>query len=266
MSAPPAFDVQLARLIEVRGVDAGSLARRAEVAETAVTSVLGGGEPEPPLLRRLAPALGLHRSDLFIIAGRPVPDDLTLQDPAAAIVLDSLAWSLTYLPHAVPQLRQLVRSLPQQPRPPGPPPPPRSHQHYPDGAGALILRLLHNRNLDWLSSARYLYGLGRGDLLSASTIGMIGHGRKVLTPELLAGFAAFLDISPRDLGALTGVDVGSTGRPAHPHAAEAAALIWDARRLTADQLRQVYDRAHAIRHEHADELEPALRCGCPGPA
>lgn len=129
MSAPPAFDVQLARLIEARGVDAGSLARRAEVAETAVTSVLGGGEPEPLLLRRLAPALGLHRSDLFIIADRPVPDDLTLQDPA-----------------------------------------------------------------------------------------------------------------------------------------EAAALIWDARRLTADQLRQVYDRAHAIRHERADELERALRCGCPGPA
>lgn len=41
-------------------------------------------------------------------------------------------------------------------------------------------------------------------MLSASTIGMIGHGRKPLTPELLAGFAAFLDVSARDLGALTG--------------------------------------------------------------
>ncbi|MEN3615408.1 XRE family transcriptional regulator [Plantactinospora sp. ZYX-F-223] len=265
MKTWPTFGMQLMRLAEVRGVDVGSLARQATVAEAAITSVLDGGEPDPLLLRRLAPTLDLHQSDLFVIAGQQVPDDLAPLDATAASVIGSLGWSLTYLPRAVPELRQLVQSLPQQPRPQGSRPPMPSYQQYPSSAGGVVLRLLHNRNLNWIGSARYLFGLGRGDMLSASTIGMIGHGKKALTPELLAGFAAFLDISSRDLSALTGIDLTSAGPPVHPDAAEAAALIWNARRLTAGQLRQVDDRAHAIRHERADELEPGLRCSCPGP-
>lgn len=101
-------------------------------------------------------------------------------------------------------------------------------------------------------------------MLSASTIGAIGHGRKPLTSDLLAGFASFLDISSRDLSALTGIDLTGNRPPAHPDAAEAAELIWNARRLTAGQLQQVRSRAHAIRHERADELCPQLRCHCPG--
>ncbi|SCE76202.1 hypothetical protein GA0070618_0721 [Micromonospora echinospora] len=260
MEEPAAFGVQLMRLAEVRGIGVSALARRASVAHTEITSVLRGNEPEPSLLRRLAPALDLHPSDLFVVAGREVPDDLAPLDPAAASAVGWLAWELTYLPNAAPELHQLVRAMPQQPRPPGPPPYPR----YPSGAGSLVLRLLHNRNLNWLGSAKYLFGIGRRDMLSASTIGMIGHGRKALTPDLLAGFAAFLDISPRDLSALTGIELTSAGRPVHPDAAEVAALIWNARRLTADQLRQLEDRAHAMRHERADVLEPHLRCSCPG--
>ena len=213
MEAGLAFGARLTRLVELRGVDVGVLARRANVAEAAVVSVLGGGKPEPLLLRRLASALGLHRSDLFVVAGREVPEDLAPLDAAAAGVIGLLAWSLTYLPGVVPQLRQLVRSLPQQPRPPGPSAPAPSYQRYPSGAGGLVLRLVHNRNLDWVGSAKYLFGLGRGEVLSASTIGMIGHGRKELTPDLLAGFAAFLDISLLDLSALTGVDLPGPGRP-----------------------------------------------------
>ncbi|MEU7873508.1 XRE family transcriptional regulator [Dactylosporangium sp. NPDC049140] len=265
MKKLPTFGVQLMRLADLRGVDVGSLARRATVAETEIMSVLDGGEPDPLLLRRLAPALGLHQSDLFVIAGRQVPDDLAPLDATAASVISSLAWSLTYLPRAVPELHQLVKSLPQQPRPQGPPPPTPSYQQYPSSVGGLVLRLLHNRNLNWIGSAKYLFGVGGGNMLSASTIGMIGHGKKTLTPELLAGFAAFLDISSRDLSALTGIDLTSAGPPIHPDSAEAAELIWNARRLTVDQLRQVDDRAHAIRHERADELEPGLRCSCPGP-
>ena len=261
----PAFGVQLMRLAELRGLDVGSLARRATVAETEITSVLDGSEPGPLLLRRLASALDLHQSDLFVIAGRQVPDDLAPPDATAASVIGSLAWGLTYLPRAVPELHQLVQSLPRQPRPQGSPTATPSYQHYPSNAGGLVLRLLHNRNLNWTGSARYLFGLGGGNMLSASTIGMIGHGKKAMTPELLAGFAAVLDVPGRDLGALTGIDLTSVNPPVHPDAGEAAALIWSARRLTADQLRQVHDRAHVIRHERADELEPALRCGCPGP-
>jgi hypothetical protein len=57
---------------------------------------------------------------------------------------------------------------------------------------------------------------------------MIGHGKKAQTPELLAGFAAFLDLSPRDLSTLTGIDLTDASLPVHPHATEAAAphLEW----------------------------------------
>ncbi|MEV0393283.1 XRE family transcriptional regulator [Polymorphospora rubra] len=265
METLPAFGVQLMRLAELHGLDVSSLARRATVPEPVITAVLDGGAPDPSLLRGLAPALGLHASDLFVIAGRPVPDDLAPLDPAAGDGdLGWLSWPLAYLPRAVPELHQFVRSMPQQPRPQRPAAPTPPYQQYPNGAGGLIVRLLHNRNLSWLGSAKYLYGIGRREVLSASTIGAIGHGRKRLTPHLLTGFAAFLDVPSRDLSVLTGIDLTGEHPPIHPDAAEAAQLIWNARRLTADQLQQVHDRAHTIRHERADELRPELRCGCPG--
>ncbi|MGX1617695.1 helix-turn-helix domain-containing protein [Micromonospora chalcea] len=263
MRTLPAFAVRVRRLAELRGIDVSSLARRAAVSEPLVTAVLDGTEPDSSLLRRLAPALGLHVGDLFVIAGQPVPHDLAPLDPTAADDIASLSWSLTYLPRAVPELHRLVRSMPQQPRPEPPSAPAPRYQQYPDTPGGLILRLLHNRNLNWFGSAKYLFGIGRRDMLSASTIGMIGRGTKSLTPDLLAGFAAFLDISPDDLSALTGVDLAGDRPPVHPDAAEVARLLWNARRLTAGQLRQVGDRAHAIRHERADELRPDRRCTCP---
>ncbi|WP_199853893.1 XRE family transcriptional regulator [Plantactinospora sp. BB1] len=271
----PAFGVQLMRLAEPRGIDLGSLAGRVDVAQSEIASVLDGAEPDPSLLRRLGPLLGLHRSDLFVIANRQVPDDLAPRDATAGGGIGWLAWSLMYLPRAVPELHRFVRSLPREPRPvvARPPEPPAlpAYQQYPNTAGGLVLRLLHNRNLTWTASAKFLFGLGGGPMLSASTIGLIGRARKALTPELLAGFAAFLDISADDLGALTGIDLigvepTGVGRSVHPDAAEAAALIWSVRSLTAAQLQQVNDRAHAIRHDRADELRPELRCGCPGRA
>ncbi|MEU5943794.1 hypothetical protein ABZ807_32625 [Micromonospora sp. NPDC047548] len=93
---------------------------------------------------------------------------------------------MTYLPRAVPELHQFIRSLPQQPRPQRPSAPTPPYQQYPNSVGGLVVRLLHNRNLSWLGPAKYLFGLGGGDMLSASTIGAIGHGRKPLTPDLLA--------------------------------------------------------------------------------
>ncbi|MCT2277870.1 XRE family transcriptional regulator [Micromonospora chalcea] len=262
MHTLPAFGVQVRRLAELRGIDVSSLAHRTAVPETTITAVLDGSEPDPSLLCGLALVLGLHAGDLFVIADQPVPHHLAPLDPAAAADIASLSWSLTYLPRAVPELHQLVRSLPQQPRPARPPVP--RHQQYPSTPGGLIVRLLHNRNLNWLGSAKYLFGIGRRDMLSASTIGMIGRGTKSLTPDLLAGFAAFLDIPADDLSALTGVDLADDRPPAHPDAAQVAQMLWDARRLTAGQLRQVCDRAHAIRHERADELSAERRCACPG--
>ncbi|WP_344610121.1 XRE family transcriptional regulator [Dactylosporangium salmoneum] len=241
MTRLPGFGGRLARLLEARAVDIGDAAHPAD----------------------LAPVLGLHRSDLFVIAGRPVPEDLAPLDRSASGEVGRLAWSLTYLPRAVAELRRLIESMPQLPRPEPQPPEPAYHRYPDDEAGALIVRLLHNRNLNWPGAAQMLFGLGGGPMLSAATIGVIGRGRKALTPELLAGFAAFIDIPRADLSALAGIDLTRVETEAHPDAGEAAALIWSARRLTAGQLRQVRDRAHEIRHERADELVPGFRCRCP---
>ncbi|GAA2645048.1 XRE family transcriptional regulator [Paractinoplanes durhamensis] len=266
------FGPRLARLMEVRGLDANTLAERIaaervvpervvpeRVTSERVTSerraggadeiravLLEGGDPEPELLRRLAPVLGLHRSDLFIIAGRPVPDDLSPWDGAARGGMDWLAWSLTYVPGAAERLHELIRSLPPAPRPPLRPAPP--YERYPDdGAGALVVRLLHNRNLSWFGIAKHVFGLGGGPMLSASTIGSIGRGSKALTPELLSAMGALLDISAPDLTAVTGIEPS-----APPNRPNVAALLWDARRLTAAQVEQVHARAKALRAEMSE--------------
>jgi transcriptional regulator with XRE-family HTH domain len=248
----PVFGVQVRRLAELRGMDVREVAERAGVPGAEAVAVSGDAQLDPSLLRRLAPVLGMDASDLFIIAGRPVPEDLAPLDAAARTVVDGLAWSLTYLPHAVPELRRHVRSMPQLSRP-GPPPPVPSYWQYPNGAGALVMRLLHNRNLGWLGCAKYLFGLGGGPMLSAATMGAIGHDRKALTPELLAGFCAFLNIPRADLSALTDVPLAGSVQAAHPDAPEAAALIWDARRLTAGQMRQVRNRADKLRPERSQD-------------
>ena len=262
MDALPGFSERLRRLAELRGLGAGALAERAGVAEAELAR-----DPDPDLLRRLAPALGLHRSDLFLAAGLPLPDDLSPLDPAGSRhAVDSLAWSLTYLPRIARELLELARSLPQQPRPPRTPEPEPPHQQYPHGPGGLILRLLRNRNLTVIGATKLLYGVGRGPMLSYSTVNLIGKGQNTLTPELLAGLGAVLDITLPDLGALTGIDVTDVGVRAHPEAAEAAELLWEARRLTVAQVEQLKERAHAVRHEDGDRVEPNLRCRCPGPS
>jgi hypothetical protein len=72
----------------------------AAVCESEITSVLDGDEPDPSLLRQLAPALGLHPSDVFVIAGQRVPDDLAPLDATAASGIGRLAWSLTEGQHS----------------------------------------------------------------------------------------------------------------------------------------------------------------------
>jgi transcriptional regulator with XRE-family HTH domain len=258
----PAFGEQLRRLAEVRGLDRQTLARQASLTAAEITSTFDGAEPGMDVLVRLASVLGVHRSDLLVIAGREVPDHLAPRDATARGEMGWLAWSLTFLPRAVPELHELVRSLPRLPRPARPTVPTAHSDSYPNSPGGLVLRLLHNRNLDWIGAARYLYGLGGGPVLSASTIGMIGRGRKPLTPDLLAGFGAVLDIASADLSALTGIDASMSGARIHPDADEAAELIWSARELTAEQLRQVRNHAHDIRHERAAALDPRHRCSC----
>lgn len=75
MTALVPFGARLARLLEIRGMSAATLAAGATVPMPRLDSVLTGAEPSSLLLRRLAPALNLHTADLFLIAPRRVPDD-----------------------------------------------------------------------------------------------------------------------------------------------------------------------------------------------
>jgi hypothetical protein len=84
--------------------------------------------------------------------------------------------------------------------------------------------------------------------LSAATIGMVGHGRKELTPDLFAGFAVVLGIAADDLSAITGIERADDIPPRIPAATDVAELIWKVRRLTAGQMRQVCDKAESMRH------------------
>ncbi|MFD7263984.1 hypothetical protein [Streptomyces sp. NPDC059874] len=102
--------------------------------------------------------------------------------------------------------------------------------------------MLGNRNLNWTASAKTLYHL-TGRLLATATIGAIGHGRKEVTPDLLADFAILLGIHAHDLGALTGIDPPDQTPPQNPAAADVAELIWDIRSLTAAQVQHISDKA-----------------------
>ncbi|MEU8943679.1 hypothetical protein AB0C97_37465 [Streptomyces goshikiensis] len=105
--------------------------------------------------------------------------------------------------------------------------------------------MLGNRNLNWTASAKTLYHL-TGRLLAAATIGAIGHGRKEITPGLLADFATLLGIPTRDLAALTGIEPPDQTPPQNPAAADVAELIWDIRHLTAAQVQHISDKAKAL--------------------
>lgn len=196
-------------------------------------------------LRELAPALGLHAADLFVMAGVAVPDDLTPVDARAggrAAWLAHLAIGLA--PDRRGELSRLVASLPQEPRPPSPPRPP-VHEQYPAGPGGLLMRLAGNRNLGLTATAQAFLSV-TGRYWSAATYGMVGRGRKPLTPDLLLDFATVLGIPPADLSALTGVPLPDDRPEPGPAAADVAELIWDVRRLTAAQLQQVCGIAQSL--------------------
>ncbi|MFD7591976.1 hypothetical protein ACFV6D_02965 [Kitasatospora sp. NPDC059812] len=68
--------------------------------------------------------------------------------------------------------------------------------------------------------------------LSAATCGVIGSGRKELTPRLVTDFAALLGIDACELATLTGVFLREAPPSPSPEAADAAVLLWEARRLS----------------------------------
>ncbi|MGW1412250.1 hypothetical protein [Streptomyces sp. NPDC002403] len=240
----PGLDVVLPWLLDHRELSAQELADRAGSTENEVRAVLAGEALSEGLLRRIAPAVGFNAVDLFILAGLAVPDDMAPLDAAAErwapyIVMDAL-----HLPVAERrELLQLIRSLPQEDRlsvfavkrlaPLA-------------GPGGRVIRMLQYRNLGWTGMAKLL-AVVTPTYLSASTCGVIGSGRKELTARLVIDFAALLGIDAREMAALTGIHLREVPPPPAPEAADAAVLLWEARRLSAAQAKHVSELASSMR-------------------
>ncbi|MFI5533021.1 hypothetical protein ACIA8O_31235 [Kitasatospora sp. NPDC051853] len=247
MTEHQGFGTMLAWLLEHRHLGVRELAGRAGSATGEVRAVLAGAAPGEGLLRRLAPALGFRAVDLFVLAGVAVPEDLAPTDVAAQqwvpyVVMDGL-----HLPAAGRrELLRLARSLPQAER--NSPFAPKLLAPLDGGPGSRVIRMLQYRNLTWPGIAKTL-GVATPTYLSAPTYGVIGKDLKELTPRLVTDFATLLGIDARELAGLTGVTLQEAPPPPAPEAADAAELLWAARRLSAAQARQLAELARSMREE-----------------
>ncbi|MFD9125061.1 hypothetical protein [Kitasatospora sp. NPDC059571] len=247
MTAFPGFGELVARLSDHLRLDTAALARSAGLPAPELRAVFDGLTPTGAQLRRLAPALGLHTADLFAIADVVVPDELSPLDRNAAPRIPRLVGTAVVLPQERrDELQRFVRSLPQEPRV-RPVPEPRPYERYEHGGGgALLMRMAANRNLGRTAAAR-TFLLLTGRYWSAATYGAVGRGRIPLTPDLVADFATVLGIPTGILAALTGIEPAGAA-PAQDRATTyAAEIIWDARRLSADQLRRCTTVAQALK-------------------
>src|SRR5260370_13162481 len=85
--------------------------------ELGLNAIVDSSVPSALLLEQLAPALGLHIQDVFVLAGAAVPEDLTALDPAAGVSAINMAFAAMSLPtERTHQLIQLVQALPQAAR------------------------------------------------------------------------------------------------------------------------------------------------------
>jgi hypothetical protein len=249
MSEYPGFGILLARLLESRELDAQSLPGT-ENERGELRAALDGAAPGRPLLQWLATALGMHVPDLYVIAGMEVPPELAPLDAKAGPRTARLVWQAGQLPReGVSELLELARSLPQQDRA-EPFPPPRKYEQYPPGFGGMLARMLATRNLNWESSVKVLIAVSLGRVYwSAATVGLVGRGRKEVTPALATVFAAALGIAAGHLAAIGGMRLPADSEiPLNPSADAMAELTWEARRLTSEQVKVVHRKAEAMRH------------------
>ncbi|MET9604166.1 hypothetical protein ABZZ17_03765 [Streptomyces sp. NPDC006512] len=217
----------------------------------AVRLVLAGEAPDEEVLRQLAATLGLHAVDLFVLAGLDVPDDMAPTDQAAAPFAPRIVMNAAHLPPADRrELLHLVRSLPrEEPRSPFAP---WEFAHIGDGPGGRLIRMFCHRNLRWSGLARVMAVL-TPTYLSPSTYGVIGAGRKELTPRLVTDFAALLGIDAGELAVLTGVTLPEPPPRPAPEALDAAGLLWELRYLSEAQAEHVAALAESLRGDSCRE-------------
>jgi hypothetical protein len=240
-------DTALGRLLRQRALGVSSLSITTDVPESQLRAVIDGRTSEFRVLWRLSSALDLHLADLLVMANVQIPETLAPLDSEAGGWVPALVQSAAKLSsHYRRRLIELARSLPQCERT-KPVPEPEDYERYPSDFGGILVRMLENRNLRWVSSAKVLYLLGGSPPMSAHVIGALGQGRRKVTPRLLADFAAVLGISAGELAAVGGMEIREEF-PVSPAASDLSMLIWETRRLTREQVRQLGDEAVSIRH------------------
>lgn len=230
----------------MRNIDVSS---RDGLSEAEIRPVIEGVTPTPQLLDRLAGTLGLHVQDLIVLAGLPVPEELSPLDPAAASSTTSIAFAAVTLPRErTRELIQLVQALPQEERRKSVPQP----KQYSPGPGTLLLGLLDNRNLARYHTAKATYLGSRGTIyLSEATVHQALVRNKQLTTEMFTGLANVIGIPPGELAVLTGFDMEPSPSLSQAVPAIVAELIWLLRRLSSEQARHVWSVARSMLQEES---------------
>ncbi|MFI1095353.1 hypothetical protein [Streptomyces sp. NPDC020917] len=255
-SAHPGFGEPLGRLLRHRGLGAGALAARAGCEEADVRAALSGETPREEALRRLAPALGYHAVDVFVLAGVPVPEDLAPLDAQAHRWVTSLAYDVVMRLSSAERRELLLaaRSLPQKDR--GGPFAPKWLQQPTGDPGNWIVRMLRYRNLGPMGLAQTM-ALLTPTCLSASTYQLIGSNRAELTPRRVTDFAHVLGIDPPELAALADVVLDEVPPPPSPKVLDTRELYWEARRLTSAQVQLLAEMARDMAKEHRGAAQAA---------
>lgn len=253
VTAYPGFGVLLTRLLTHRSTDVASLSSASSLPEADLESILAGDPVSGAQLGALAPALGFHAADLFVIANVPVPEDLTPLDRTAGTeVAQIVRLMLALTSEQRRHVHHLVEQLPQEPRPQPDPsvrPQPRVYDLEAAGFGAMLVTMLcSNRNLHSpIAAAKTVALVTRGHMyLSGATYHVIGSGRAALSPAWLNGFATVLGIAADDLSAITGIECADVPARDEPATAETADLLWKLRRVTAAQAQHVHQHVASM--------------------
>ncbi|WP_330345374.1 hypothetical protein OHA09_23750 [Streptomyces longwoodensis] len=236
----------LRRFTKHQQLDLQSLNGAIGVSQMGLLAAATDERPDPAFVQRLAGPLNIEPVDLLVIAGLPVPDEGQAFDQAARGWIPRLVGDFVHISaRGRAELIQLARSLPcgqsWQAVTNN-----RRREQYDTGPGAKVVRMLENRNLDWVTSAKLVHHVS-GMAIAASTIGALGRGEKRLTPELVAAFDRILNTPSGCIAALAGIPESVDSR--WPDANGVAELIWQARFVDGDHLRRLAERAVSLRDQ-----------------
>ena len=231
------FGGYLSRLLAHRGIRPDELPGVPEL-----PAVLAGAAPTVDQLDLLAPVLGFHAADLYLMAGLP--------EAPAYRASGGNRWRLVpaarvLSPERLARVVELADGLPREPVEPPPGPVPRFDPRV-GGFGAVLVNLLwcgrnmRPRDIQWALVTLTDVGL------SQPTIFGVAQRPDSLTPEIAAGLGTVLGFAPGDVAAMAGLPLPGIPYEADPRAAELADLLWRCRDLTTEQGKAVTEAAEAL--------------------